>query len=79
VLPGEGIAGVPEILGSLEAAGWTGPYDLEVFSDNGAFGSAYDDSLWDVPVHALARRGRAAFLECWQARTVDLQSPGGVL
>jgi sugar phosphate isomerase/epimerase len=79
VLPGDGVADVPGILGSLEAAGWTGSYDLEVFSDNGAFGSAYDDSLWDVHAHALARRGREAFLECWQSRTVDLQSPGGVL
>src|SRR5207302_709872 len=36
VLPGEGVAGVPAILASLEGAGWTGPYDLEIFSDNGA-------------------------------------------
>jgi len=79
VLPGEGVAGVSEILASLEAAGWSGPYDLEVFSDNGAFGNAYDDSLWDVPPAELARRGREAFLECWQARrAVDLPSPGGV-
>jgi len=79
VLPGHGVAGVPEILASLEAAGWAGPYDLEVFSDNGAFGSAYDDSLWDVPADELARRGLEAFHECWQARrTVDLPSPGGV-
>jgi sugar phosphate isomerase/epimerase len=79
VLPGEGVAGVPEILASLEAAGWSGPYDLEVFSDNGSFGNAYDDSLWDVPADELARRGRAAFLESWQARrAVDLPSPGGV-
>jgi sugar phosphate isomerase/epimerase len=79
VLPGEGVAEVGEILGALEAAGWSGPYDLEVFSDNGTFGTAYDDSLWDVPAPELARRGREAFLECWQARTVDLRSPGGVL
>ena len=70
VLPGEGVAGVPAILASLEAAGWTGPYDLEIFSDNGAFGSAYPDSLWDLPAAELARRGRNAFLECWQARPV---------
>jgi sugar phosphate isomerase/epimerase len=79
VLPGDGVAGVPAILTSLDAAGWTGPYDLEVFSDNGAFGNAYDDSLWDVPAAELARRGREAFHECWRAsRTVDLPSPGGV-
>lgn len=73
VLPGEGVAGVPAILASLEAAGWRGPYDLEVFSDNGAFGNAYPDSLWDVPAPELARRGREAFLACWQARPIGVR------
>jgi sugar phosphate isomerase/epimerase len=72
VLPGDGVAGVPAILASLDAAGWRGPYDLEVFSDNGAFGNAYPDSLWDVPAPELARRGREAFLACWQARPVGV-------
>ena len=68
VLPGDGVAPVPEILAALEAAGWDGWYDLEIFSDDGAFGSAYPDSLWDVPGAELARRGRAAFERCWAAR-----------
>lgn len=68
VLPGDGVANVSAILAALEAAGWAGPYDLEVFSDNGAFGNAYPDSLWDLPAAELARRGREAFLEAWQAR-----------
>jgi len=80
VLPGDGVANVPAILAALDAAGWAGPYDLEVFSDNGAFGSAYPDSLWDLPAEELARRGREAFLETWQAgRAVDLAPPGGVV
>jgi sugar phosphate isomerase/epimerase len=80
VLPGEGVADVPAIVAALDDAGWEGPYDLEVFSDNGTFGTAYPDSLWDVPAAELARRGREAFLQVWQARrTVDLPSPGGVL
>ena len=80
VLPGDGVANVPAILAALDAAGWVGPYDLEVFSDNGAFGSAYPDSLWNVPARELARRGREAFLDTWQAgRAVDLASPGGVV
>jgi sugar phosphate isomerase/epimerase len=79
-LPGEGVANVPQILAALDAAGWAGPYELEVFSDNGAFGSAYPDSLWDLPAAELARRGRDAFLASWQAgRAVDLASPGGVV
>ncbi len=80
VLPGDGVAGVAAILSALDAAGWAGPYDLEVFSDNGAFGNAYPDSLWNLPAAELARRGREAFLQVWQARrTVDLPSPGGVV
>jgi sugar phosphate isomerase/epimerase len=66
VLPGEGVADVPRILAALDRAGWNGFYDLEVFSDNGAFGNAFPDSLWEVPPAELVRRGREAFLSCWQ-------------
>jgi sugar phosphate isomerase/epimerase len=70
VLPGDGIAEVPRILAALDRAGWQGFYDLEIFSDNGAFGNAFPDSLWDVAPAELARRGREAFLSCWkQAET----------
>jgi sugar phosphate isomerase/epimerase len=69
-LPGEGAADLPAILGALEAAGWDGFYDLEIFSDNGAFGAAYPDSLWDLDAAALARRARGAFGKCWSERRV---------
>jgi sugar phosphate isomerase/epimerase len=69
-LPGDGAADLPGILGVLEDVGWEGFYDLEIFSDNGAFGSAYPDSLWDLDVTELARRGRAAFVNCWSERRV---------
>jgi sugar phosphate isomerase/epimerase len=68
VLPGDGVADLPGILAALDRAGWDGFYDLEIFSDNGAFGNAHPDSLWDLPPPDLARRGRAAFLACWEAR-----------
>jgi sugar phosphate isomerase/epimerase len=70
VLPGDGVADLPALLGALDAAGWDGFYDLEIFSDNGAFGSAYPDSLWDVSADELARRARAAFATCWESRKV---------
>src|SRR5487761_123701 len=70
VLPGDGVAGVPAILGALDRAGWDGFYDIEVFSDNGTFGSAYPDSLWDLDAAELARRGRDAFFTCWSERRV---------
>ena len=59
-LPGEGGANVPDILRALDAAGWDGLYDIEIFSDDGTFGSAYSDSYWTLPVDDAARRGVAA-------------------
>jgi sugar phosphate isomerase/epimerase len=70
VLPGEGAADLPAILGVLEDVGWKGFYDLEIFSDNGAFGNTYPDSLWDLDAAELARRGRESFTHCWSNRRV---------
>jgi len=70
VLPGDGVAGVPAILGALDRAGWDGFYDIEIFSDNGTFGTAYPDSLWDVDGAELVTRGRSQFIDCWQDRRV---------
>ncbi|MGH2618749.1 MAG: sugar phosphate isomerase/epimerase family protein, partial [Thermomicrobiales bacterium] len=46
--PGEGAMDLPAIFGALEAAGYDGWYDLEIFSDDGTFGAKYDDSLWTL-------------------------------
>jgi sugar phosphate isomerase/epimerase len=70
VLPGDGVAGVPAILGALERAGWDGYYDVEIFSDNGTFGAAYPDSLWALDGAKLARLCRQRLIECWQDRRV---------
>jgi sugar phosphate isomerase/epimerase len=70
VLPGEGVADVGHILALLDAAGWSGLYDIEIFSDNGAFGAAYPDSLWDVPADILLPRARASFDRVWQTERV---------
>ena len=81
VLPGDGAVDVPAILAALDEAGWTGFYDLEIFSDNGAFGDAWPDSLWDVPAAELARQAKDAFEHVWEARNrtqVDQVSPGAV-
>lgn len=81
VLPGDGVADLPRLLGALEAAGWDGYYDVEIFSDNGSFGQAWPDSLWDAPADDLACRARDAFAAVWEARirsAVDQVSPGAV-
>jgi sugar phosphate isomerase/epimerase len=68
VAPGHGIAGVPRILRALDDAGYDGLYDMEIFSDDGTFGSAYDDSLWQLEPRAAVLQLRDAFDEVWQAR-----------
>jgi sugar phosphate isomerase/epimerase len=64
-LPGDGIADVPRILRALDAAGWNGLYDIEIFSDDGTFGAEYPDSLWAAPADETLARARAAFDQCW--------------
>jgi sugar phosphate isomerase/epimerase len=68
VLPGDGVADLPSILGALEAGGYDGWFDLEVFSDNGAFGDDYADSLWKQAPVEVVRRGRDGFLRAWAER-----------
>jgi sugar phosphate isomerase/epimerase len=63
--PGEGNADVPRILAALDAAGWNGLYDIEIFSDDGTFGAAYPDSVWALPSEEALRRARASFERCW--------------
>jgi sugar phosphate isomerase/epimerase len=70
VLPGDGVADVATILGALDRAGWDGYYDLEIFSDNGAFGNMHEGSLWDVEPAELVRRSRESFEHCWSERRV---------
>jgi sugar phosphate isomerase/epimerase len=81
VLPGDGVADVPRLLAAVEAAGWDGYYDVEIFSDNGAFGDAWPDSLWDVAAGELAGQAKESLERVWKAgnRTeVDQVSPRAV-
>jgi sugar phosphate isomerase/epimerase len=64
-LPGEGVAGVPAILRALDDAGWDGLYDIEIFSDDGTFGSELPGSFWAAPAEETLARARAAFERCW--------------
>jgi len=64
-LPGHGSADVPGILRALDAAGWDGLYDIEIFSDDGTFGNPYPDSIWAAPAEETLARARAAFEQCW--------------
>jgi sugar phosphate isomerase/epimerase len=64
-LPGDGVIDLPRILCALEAGGFDGWYDLEIFS-----AETYPDSLLALDPVELTRRGRAGFLRAWEARTV---------
>src|SRR3954462_15395774 len=58
VLPGDGVIDLAAAFRALDASGYDGWYDVEIFSDNGVFGDALPDSLWDVDAVELARRAR---------------------
>jgi sugar phosphate isomerase/epimerase len=57
-LPGEGSADVPAIMGALDAGGFDGWLDLEVFSDE----------LWELPAEEFMRRGADAIARTWERR-----------
>ncbi len=62
-LPGDGVIDLPALLGALDAGGFDGWYELEVFS-----AETYEDSLLRLPAEELVRRGKAGFLAAWEAR-----------
>jgi sugar phosphate isomerase/epimerase len=67
-LPGDGKIDHRSILGALDAAGYSGWYDVEVFSDNGLFGNHFTDSIWDLDPHHVARESVATFSRLWNER-----------
>jgi sugar phosphate isomerase/epimerase len=69
VLPGDGVIDTRAIFRVLDRAGFQGWYDLEVFSDNGLFGDAYPDSLWDEDPRELARRAVQQVRHLWDTRS----------
>jgi sugar phosphate isomerase/epimerase len=72
-LPGDGPADVPAVLRALDAAGWDGLYDIEIFSDDGTFGSELDGSYWAGPAEETLARARAAFERCWSATPQEVE------
>ena len=68
VLPGDGVLDLGAVLRMLDGAGYKGWYEVEIFSDNGAFGDAFPDSLWDVEPGDLARRARESLERVWEQR-----------
>ncbi|HWQ00739.1 MAG TPA: sugar phosphate isomerase/epimerase family protein [Gaiellaceae bacterium] len=53
LLPGDGSR---DAVNALLEGGYRGWLDVELMSDDGTFGNAFDDSLWALPAAELARR-----------------------
>jgi sugar phosphate isomerase/epimerase len=53
LLPGEGSRAAVR---ALVEGGYDGWFDVEVMSDDGTFGNAFEDSLWALPAPEIARR-----------------------
>jgi sugar phosphate isomerase/epimerase len=62
-LPGEGVMDLPAIIGALEAGGYDGWFDMEIFS-----GDQYPDSLMKLDPAEMVRRGREGFTRVWEER-----------
>ena len=68
LIPGDGDFDLPGFFGALEAGGFNGWYDLEIFSDRGIWGETYPDSLYNLPPVEFARRAVAGFRSSWDKR-----------
>lgn len=69
LIPGDGIIDLPAILGALDTAGYDGWYDLEIFSDDGRWGTRVPDSVWAMKPADVYRRSIDGFAAAWRART----------
>lgn len=69
--PGDGKTDIPSLLGALDAAGYSGWYDIEIFSDNGMFGNHFPDSIWDMSPDDAAREAVASFQKVWSERPLQ--------
>ena len=67
-LPGDGFFDHRAFLGALDAAGYDGWYDVEVFSDDGRFGDDIEDSVWKRDPYDVARETVASFRRLWDER-----------
>lgn len=68
LLPGDGELDLGGFCRALEEAGYSGWYELEVFSDDGTFGRDLGDrSLWRQDPESVLARGKAGFERLWHA------------
>ncbi len=67
-LPGSGIMPLPAILAAIEASGFAGPYELELFSDDGPLRPRDPQSPAVRDATQLIAAARNGFFRVWQDR-----------
>ncbi len=70
-LPGRGRGVAPAIIATLLDAGYRGWWELEIFSDDGTYGTTLPDSYWAMPPREFLAAARDAFDGAF-ARAVEL-------
>lgn len=70
-LPGRGDIDMRAVVRALRATSFDGWYEIEIFSDDGTFGSDYPDSLWKMEPTRLVQEARRSFDELWDATEVS--------
>jgi sugar phosphate isomerase/epimerase len=66
-LPGWGDVDLRAIVRALRRTAFDGWYEIEIFSDDGTFGSDYPDSLWKMDAKRLVAEARRSYDELWDA------------
>ncbi|WPB89367.1 sugar phosphate isomerase/epimerase family protein [Streptomyces malaysiensis] len=72
--PGRGRGEAVEFVATMIEAGYTGFWELEVFSDDGTYGNAYPDSYWLQPHEQFLAEAKRAFDDTWSAAVSRVES-----
>lgn len=70
-MPGEGVLPVADVIRTATRAGYTGWYELEIFSDDGTFGEPLPDPMWQWPPADVLAAGRRAFESVYARATAN--------
>jgi sugar phosphate isomerase/epimerase len=76
--PGRGRGTAAEIVATLIECGYSGYWELEVFSDDGTYGTDYPDSYWKQPHEDFLREAKSAFDDTWARALKILEERGAV-
>lgn len=75
-LPGRGRAVAPPIMATLLSSGYSGWWELEIFSDDGTFGTALPGSYWAMPPRDFLGQAREAFDQSYSLARERLAARG---